>query len=128
MFGFKINFKKWTHLILQNNVFVNKYNATTGLITWTTTYDSGTDDIGEGIAVDPSGNIYVTGRGNNYYTWVTKYDTNANVLWTTSYWLLGSDFNMGNARATGIIFGSSILIFILDFFFFAINYGRRRCI
>jgi hypothetical protein len=52
-----------------------KYDAN-GNIVWSKIYDGGKDDKCIGIAVDPSGNVYVTGQsfiGSNYDCLTIKY-------------------------------------------------------
>src|SRR5206468_3930175 len=74
------------------NTWIRKYD-TNGSVLWTQTYNSPNNDDDEsfGIAVDGSGNAYVTGYenrsdlGQSYNTWVRKYDTNGSVLWTKTY-------------------------------------------
>lgn len=55
---------------------------------WQKTYDSGTRDMGQGVAVDGDNNVLVSGTTNytgnaNYLT--IKYDISGNVLWQRSY-------------------------------------------
>jgi hypothetical protein len=66
--------------------FTVKYDPY-GNVLWTRQAHIGTDDIAEGIAVDTSGNIVVTGAiytylNEDYYT--VKYDSSGNILWTGS--------------------------------------------
>jgi len=66
---------------------VRKYD-TNGLIQWTTTYNSPSsysEERGSDIAVDGSGNVYVTGYEQDSNIWVRKYDTNGLIQWTTTY-------------------------------------------
>ena len=60
---------------------------------WVRTYDSPAhgDDVGWGVEVDSSGNVYVIGRedrpdlSQDYNIWLGKYDDNGNLLWTRTY-------------------------------------------
>lgn len=58
---------------------------------WTAIYNGSEDnrDGGEGVVVDDSGNVYVTGyetvSGPQFSLWVGKYDPNGLVQWTTTY-------------------------------------------
>jgi len=72
------------------DIWVRKYDSD-GDVVWTKTYNgtASQNDEGRGIAVDASGNVYVTGyervtgEGNNI--WVRKYDSNGDVVWTRTY-------------------------------------------
>lgn len=74
------------------NIWLRKYD-TNGNTVWTQTYDnpSHSSDWGRDVAVDALGNVYVTGSsdradlGQGDNAWVSKYDTNGNVLWTNIY-------------------------------------------
>jgi hypothetical protein len=68
-----------------------------GAYQWHTFYGSGDDELGYGIAVDGSGNVYVTGTGNatwgsplraysgNSDAFLFKLDTNGAFKWNTFY-------------------------------------------
>jgi uncharacterized delta-60 repeat protein len=65
-------------------VFIAKYD-TSGVIQWQRTLDTGlVTDIGYGIAVDTTGNVYVTGQANTStasYAFIAKYDTSGTIQW-----------------------------------------------
>ncbi len=74
-----------------------KYDSL-GNIAWIDTLDNGDYDEARDIAVDRSGNVYVTGWAKNgsYYDYLTiKYDSLGNIIW-------GDTLNNGNDRAEGI--------------------------
>ena len=83
------------------NIWVRKYD-TDGNELWTRTYNGAANavDYGQGIAVDGSGNVYVTGFetvfGERKNIWVRKYDTDGEEVWTRTYNGLANDFDAGN--------------------------------
>jgi len=97
------------------NIWVRKYDAN-GNVAWTRTHNGTADgsDAGNGIAVDESGNVYVTGSeyvdGQDGNVWVRKYDSSGKALWTKTYngacngYDAGSDIALdrdGNVYVTG---------------------------
>jgi hypothetical protein len=69
---------------------------------WSRTFDLGSDDWGEEIAVDPAGFVYVTGNTYNGvdYDWLTiKYDANGDTVWARVYDSGGGE-DIANAVAT----------------------------
>jgi len=74
----------------ENNIWVRKYDSN-GNVVWTRTYNGAedVDDGGYGIAVDGSGNVYVTGdewvTGEQNNNWVRKYDSDGDVVWTKTH-------------------------------------------
>jgi len=81
------------------DAFVRKYDGS-GNVLWTRQFGTSASDYAYGVAVDASGNVYVTGETwgalpgqtfSGYYdAFVRKYDDSGNELWTrqfgTSYW------------------------------------------
>jgi hypothetical protein len=65
--------------------FLLKYNSDGNLL-WYKTWGGPRNDAGHGIAIDNSGNIFVTGRtrsygGFDFDVFLLKYDSNGNLLW-----------------------------------------------
>jgi hypothetical protein len=84
--------------------FTTKYSPG-GTRLWLQIYDNGYgQDYSEAIAVDDSGNVYVTGTskgsaGNGDYATI-KYDTHGNELWVRRYNGTGNDGDIAHAIAT----------------------------
>jgi FlgD Ig-like domain/Beta-propeller repeat len=96
-----------------NDIFVAKMD-TNGNWLWATKAGGNSWDCGRGIAIDDTGNSFVTGmfcgpaifgsyslttNGNNYYSdiFIAKMDTNGNWLWATNAG--GSSYDEGNGIA-----------------------------
>jgi uncharacterized delta-60 repeat protein len=78
------------------DIFIAKYN-TSGVIQWQRRLGT-SDELGSGIAVDGSGNVYITGyeatqTTGNYDVFVAKYNTSGVVQWQRR--LGGTDFDYG---------------------------------
>ena len=119
----------FTHNSLDGNtyhgirdIFITKYD-TNGNRLWTVQPGTSGWDNGHGIAVDSSGNVYVTGDaegsldGNTPHgvidIIITKYDTDGNRLWTVQPGSIDSDSGSsiavdtsGNVYVTGQTWGS----------------------
>lgn len=74
----------------ENDAWVAKYD-TDGNLLWTKQLGKVGNDSSEGLATDSEGNVYISGVTNGTLgevnaggldAWVTKYDTNGNLLWT----------------------------------------------
>ena len=79
---------------MSNDFTTVKYDGSNGDELWVATYageSEQSNEYGLGIAVDNSGNVYVTGRcgGNNTYydtdCLTIKYDSDGNQLWLMKY-------------------------------------------
>ncbi|MEZ4902449.1 MAG: SBBP repeat-containing protein [Spirosomataceae bacterium] len=116
------------------DVFIAKYNIN-GLLQWVRSAGGTSSDYGEGITIDSSGNVYVTGSyqgtatfGNTTFTsvglrdiFIVKYNGSGLFQWVRSARGLGDDFGMGivvngssNVYVTGsyegtTTFGNTIL-------------------
>jgi hypothetical protein len=78
------------------DVFVTKLNATGTALVYSTYIGGSNDDAGFGIAVDGSGNAYVTGR-----TFSTDYDVTPGAFQTTYGGGLGADVFVTKLSPTG---------------------------
>ncbi|HPM76855.1 MAG TPA: Ig-like domain-containing protein [bacterium] len=73
------------------NVWLRVYDAD-GTVLWTEIRDGGENgyDLGEGVQIDAEGNVYVTGRQNDYDLFVRKYDDAGDLVWEVvqedDYW------------------------------------------
>ena len=105
-----------------NDIFIAKYNAV-GTLVWVRSAGGTGDDRSRSIAVDPSGNIYVTGYFNSptitfdsialtstayYDIFVTKYNAAGHVIWAKSAGGGSSEYSQsiavdqnGNSYLTG---------------------------
>ncbi|MEO0125933.1 MAG: SBBP repeat-containing protein [candidate division WOR-3 bacterium] len=102
-----------------------KYNAN-GTQLWSAIYDGGITDIAWAIAVDNSGNVYVTGESDGDILTI-KYSTNGTQLWTARYDYGSADLgraiavdNSGNVYVTGSSIGSGT-----NFDFVTIKYNTN---
>ncbi len=84
-----------------NDIFVAKYN-TSGVIQWQRSLGGASGELGNAIAVDSSGNVYITGYGStqtagNIDCIVAKYDTSGVIQWQRR--LGGASADYGNGIA-----------------------------
>ena len=104
-----------------DDAFLAKYSSTGGLL-WTTRLGTASDDKARGVAVDGSGNAYITGYtngslgGTNQGQWdafLAKYSSTGGLLWKTQLGTPRDDYaggvsvdGSGNAYLTGHTAGS----------------------
>jgi hypothetical protein len=89
-----------------------KYDSS-GKQLWVARYDSpaNLDDIANAIAVDNSGNVYVTGYSGQYYEYATvKYDSSGNQLWVARY------HGESGGAAVGIVVDGLGSVYVTGFF------------
>ena len=84
-----------------SDVFLLKYDSS-GNFRWEKTWGSSGENEANGIALDDSGNVYITGYiWNSYEGWgevlLLKYDLAGNLLWNTTWG--GSSLEQGNGIA-----------------------------
>jgi uncharacterized delta-60 repeat protein len=93
------------------DVFIAKYN-TSGVIQWQRSLGGTSTDYGQAIAVDGSGNVYVTGyevqTAGNYDVFIAKYNTSGVIQWQRRLGGTGADYGTsiavdgsGNVYVTG---------------------------
>jgi carboxypeptidase family protein len=90
------------YVIADQDIFLLKYD-TDGNVVYHKRYTNmaGSDEA-KGIALDSTGNIYITGRvygGSNDDMWLGKYAANGLLTWTTTYNSAGNFSDYGNAVA-----------------------------
>jgi hypothetical protein len=110
-----------------SDIFVAKYNSA-GTVQWVQSAGGTSSDIGQGIALDASGNVYITGAyqgmatfstttktsAGSYDIFVAKYNSAGTVQWVQSAGGTGSDFGFalaldasGNVYITGYYAGTA---------------------
>ncbi len=79
------------------DVLLLKYDSTGNLV-WAKTWGGSGDEAGNGVAVDSSGNVYVTGGttsfgGGSNDVYLLKFDSAGNLLWSQTWG--GSSYDVG---------------------------------
>ena len=114
------------------NIFIAKYD-TNGNVIWAKCAGGTDNDDAFSIAVDVSGNIYMTGgftspiisfgsttltNTNSYIDiFLSKYDANGNVLWAKSFWGTGDDY------ATSLSSDAFGNIYMAGYFYSSLGFG-----
>ncbi|TRZ70083.1 MAG: T9SS C-terminal target domain-containing protein [Bacteroidetes bacterium] len=113
-----------------SDMFLVRYNANDGSVVWAKSAGGSGNDVGQGIAADGSGNVYVTGHfssssltfGTTKLTnagsddiFIVKYDVTGNAIWAASAGGSNSDYSngittdgSGNSYVTGGFMSTSI--------------------
>jgi uncharacterized delta-60 repeat protein len=83
------------------DVFLLKFDSTSGLL-WQRTWGGSNNEYGYGVAVGPSGDIYVTGQTASFSVanidaFLLKFDSTGSLLWQ-KIWVAGN-YSVGNAVA-----------------------------
>ena len=83
------------------DAFIVKYDSS-GAQQWNTTWGGTSQDIGEGIAVDTSGNVYITGGTSSFDegsgdVFIAKYDSSGAQQWNTTWGDVSADQGFGIA-------------------------------
>jgi tetratricopeptide (TPR) repeat protein len=84
-----------------SDVFLLKYDSS-GTLQWNKTWGGPNDDYGHGIALDGSGNAFITGSTESYEdgnddAFLLKYDASGNLLWNKTWG--GSNYDYGHGIA-----------------------------
>ncbi len=109
-----------------SHVFILKYNMT-GALVWQRIWNGSTSnsEVGRGISLDSSGNVYVTGWSDSFggtytHVFLLKFNSTGNLLWqrlwTPGYSAMGyavATDSQGNSYVTGYI--ASLDIFVLKY-------------
>jgi len=113
-----------------SDVFVTKHNSA-GAHQWTTTWGGTVGDVGYSVAVDVSGNVYVTGYFNGTVNFgagnvtsaggtdvfVTKLNSSGAHQWTTTFGGTSSD------RAEGLAVDGSGNVYVAGWFYATVDFG-----
>jgi hypothetical protein len=92
-----------------NDALLAKFSSS-GSLSWATYYGGSDQDFGKGVAIDTSGNVYITGytfstsgiatssayqtsNAGNYDVFLAKFSSSGTLSWATYYG--GSDFDLG---------------------------------
>ena len=115
------------------DLFIAKLNSSSGTFVWATSAGGGWGDKGNAIAVDSSGNCFVTGgfteqakfgsttlSAPGEQTFVTKIDSSGKFLWTVSPQTIADKGDRGN----GIVVDASSNTYVVGRFVGKIKFGQ----
>jgi uncharacterized delta-60 repeat protein len=93
-----------------DDVLLLKFNSTDGSLLWQRTWGGSSNDLGHGVVVDSSGNVYVTGSTNSFGAGAAdilllKFNSTGSLLWQTTWGGSSDDGGRGVAiDASGNIY------------------------
>jgi hypothetical protein len=123
-----------THISIGgNDIYVSKFDTDGGFV-WARTWGGTENDYSEGVAVDSSGNTYVTGYfqdtvdfdpgdGVDYHTsdtnddsYLSKFDSNGNFVWAKTW---GGGWSQ---RCTGVAVDGSANVYVTGHFYGLVDF------
>jgi hypothetical protein len=111
MFNTAVTFAPFTLTQSSDNAYFVKYNSA-GIVQWALIPPNEQDGLP--VAVDTAGYVYITGWYNNTSTYyLTKYDSNGNVVWTKDPGYVFSDGSAITSDKRGYIYTSGCFTNIL---------------
>ena len=116
-----------------DDIFLSKFDSS-GSFIWAKTWGgSGTVDVGDGVAVDGSGNVYVCGRfsltvdfdpsggqdnhssNGGYDVYLSKFDSSGNFLWAKTWGGISTDIGYGVAVGGSDVYVIGAFNYTVDF-------------
>lgn len=68
-----------------SDIFLMKVDSLDGNIQWVKSYGSPGDDVAQSLILDTSGNIFMGGKFDNFYSFLFKLDGNGNLIFARGY-------------------------------------------
>ncbi len=114
-------------VVLDNQMFIAKFNSTSGKEIWNATYGISSEEQGYGITVDNADNIYIAGeRAAGVLAIVVKYNSSGDLQWAKEFDWVSYEWGMavvaddsGNVYFTG--YSQSFLFGDKDVFLLKLN-------